>query len=590
MRGNLVSWTSENPNRVMTSSTEVECSTLTQLCKEIIWQRQTHTELKFVALSPVVVYEDNQASISLASSPATPHKRSKHFDIEFNMCKQCVESKEIVLRFCPTTEQCADVLTKPLGVVKFTYFRDSVMGGHHLQAHDFKGASRVCVLSTEKEEDTRIVAKMIFVDVNLMDFFSSSPLFCTTTPGHSPVWGGDFSLDDSAAARSTQAAIHAANTDFSGWDVQMNVPTSPPYEPRAYSVNVPEVDQQEIKTPHIVPNLGCAGVFIDCITAVTRVGNILNQFESIEVKQAMTDLITSMSNLMTQGPTFGERLGATDQMIAQMAEMKINLPVKIYELCNQQGVDTPRSYKTLLKRATKRLKEMKPMGASDSAWMKCSEMLKMDPDQIYVVYPKRSSQRSVLKCHSWICGNVVDLKGVQPYTPGGVERPVASCCERLYPKQILNRDLMAMKVFEEAKTIPHNSNEEPGDDTPVIRNRNVYYFYTTKSNLRKIVSRKIQRLFFNQKYYGDTRWILIKMSSKAGNTRVAIELSTADELYVKTNYELNIGIDAASTCYHILSVVTGTDYFKFKSKYVAEPAPMEDEQAQRAVEWISINM
>ena len=111
--GNLVSWCSENPSRVMTSSTEAECRGLVHFSKENIWHRQFHNELGlFNILKPTVVYENNTAAISMANNPGVPHKRSKHFGIEFAFFKQCVTLKEIKLAHLSTEEQPADLLTK----------------------------------------------------------------------------------------------------------------------------------------------------------------------------------------------------------------------------------------------------------------------------------------------------------------------------------------------------------------------------------------------------------------------------------------------------------------------------------------------
>ena len=101
-RGNLVSWISENPSRVMTSSTEAEFRGLVHFSKENLWHRQLHQELKLYAiLKPTVVFEDNTASITMSSDLGLPHKRSKHFGIEFAFFKQSVALKEILLYLCP---------------------------------------------------------------------------------------------------------------------------------------------------------------------------------------------------------------------------------------------------------------------------------------------------------------------------------------------------------------------------------------------------------------------------------------------------------------------------------------------------------
>ena len=66
VKGNLVAWTSENPHRVLLSSTEVECRGLSQFAKENLWQRQLQLEVGlFDVKDPTIVYEDNTATISM---------------------------------------------------------------------------------------------------------------------------------------------------------------------------------------------------------------------------------------------------------------------------------------------------------------------------------------------------------------------------------------------------------------------------------------------------------------------------------------------------------------------------------------------
>ena len=118
----------------MTSSTEVECRGLAQFGKENQWHRQFHSELNlFSVAEATVAYEDNTASITMSNDLGLPHKRSKHFGIEFAFFKQSVFLKEILPVFVSTEDQPADMLTKTLLPTKFTKFRDMVMGGAHLQ-------------------------------------------------------------------------------------------------------------------------------------------------------------------------------------------------------------------------------------------------------------------------------------------------------------------------------------------------------------------------------------------------------------------------------------------------------------------------
>ena len=133
--GNTVSWSSENPKRVMTSSTEAECRALYHICKENAWHRQLQVELGLYELSSTIVYEDNTSSIALAKAEGTPHKKSKHYGVEWAYVKECVQQKEVDLVHVPTTHQAADILTKHLPAKQFKFLREIMMGADDLQDH-----------------------------------------------------------------------------------------------------------------------------------------------------------------------------------------------------------------------------------------------------------------------------------------------------------------------------------------------------------------------------------------------------------------------------------------------------------------------
>jgi len=47
------------------------------------------------------------------------HARTKHVEIDFHFVRDCVGDKCLVVRFVPSSDQLADVLTKPLVSAKF---------------------------------------------------------------------------------------------------------------------------------------------------------------------------------------------------------------------------------------------------------------------------------------------------------------------------------------------------------------------------------------------------------------------------------------------------------------------------------------
>ena len=56
---------------------------------------------------------DNQGYTTLAKN-STDHSRIKHIDVQHHFIKERLENKEICLKYCPTVNIIADVLTKPL--------------------------------------------------------------------------------------------------------------------------------------------------------------------------------------------------------------------------------------------------------------------------------------------------------------------------------------------------------------------------------------------------------------------------------------------------------------------------------------------
>ena len=72
--------------------------------------------------SPVVVNEDNQSTIKLVENPVF-HKRSKHVDIKYHFVRVVVEKNTLDIQYIPTTDNIADIFTKPLLFSVFTKLR-----------------------------------------------------------------------------------------------------------------------------------------------------------------------------------------------------------------------------------------------------------------------------------------------------------------------------------------------------------------------------------------------------------------------------------------------------------------------------------
>ena len=66
---------------------------------------------------------DNQSGIHLSENLVF-HDRSKHIDIRCHYIRDMVQLGAIRLQHIGTDEQVIDILTKPLGKVKFLTFRE----------------------------------------------------------------------------------------------------------------------------------------------------------------------------------------------------------------------------------------------------------------------------------------------------------------------------------------------------------------------------------------------------------------------------------------------------------------------------------
>ena len=69
-------------------------------------------------LDTTVILCDNQSGIRFLENPVF-HNRSKHIDIMHHFIRDMVQRSVVRLNHIGTDEQVVDILTKPLGKVKF---------------------------------------------------------------------------------------------------------------------------------------------------------------------------------------------------------------------------------------------------------------------------------------------------------------------------------------------------------------------------------------------------------------------------------------------------------------------------------------
>ncbi len=84
----------------------------------------------------IAIAEDNNlpcstamrsAAISQAEAGIRHIRKAKHYEIKLRWLQELVLSKEVCFRYTPTTQQAADLFTKPLELDSFLRFRNMLM-------------------------------------------------------------------------------------------------------------------------------------------------------------------------------------------------------------------------------------------------------------------------------------------------------------------------------------------------------------------------------------------------------------------------------------------------------------------------------
>eukprot|EP00253_Pinus_taeda_P009302 PITA_09302 len=120
-----ISWSSKKQLIVSLSSTEAEYKALCSATCEAIWLRRILEDVGETQQAPTVTRCDNKSTIKLANNPIY-HARTKHIETQHHFLRETLQSKEIDLSYCNTSENVADIFTKPLGKAKFEICRNKL--------------------------------------------------------------------------------------------------------------------------------------------------------------------------------------------------------------------------------------------------------------------------------------------------------------------------------------------------------------------------------------------------------------------------------------------------------------------------------
>ena len=113
------------------SSVESEYRGLANVASELLWIKTLLTELHILFFTPPVLFCDNLSATHLAAHPIL-HAHTKHIEIDYHFIRDCVLHKPLLVKFTPSEEQLADILTKPLPTPRFQSLRNKLTVLHNL--------------------------------------------------------------------------------------------------------------------------------------------------------------------------------------------------------------------------------------------------------------------------------------------------------------------------------------------------------------------------------------------------------------------------------------------------------------------------
>jgi hypothetical protein len=120
-----ICWSSKKQDIVTLSTTEAEYVSANACACQAIWIRNVMSFLQQKQGKCTLIFCDNSSTIKLSKNPIL-HGRCKHIDVRFHFLRNLTRDGIVELVHCKTTDQLADILTKPLKLESYCKLREGL--------------------------------------------------------------------------------------------------------------------------------------------------------------------------------------------------------------------------------------------------------------------------------------------------------------------------------------------------------------------------------------------------------------------------------------------------------------------------------
>ena len=118
--GGPILWSRKKEVAIALSSVEAEYRGAVNACIQAVWLQGILLEFDLGSNLSNVIFYNNQSAINISLDPVT-RQRTKHVEIHMHYIRELVHDRTIILQYCPTDEQIANIFTKIFSENNFTY-------------------------------------------------------------------------------------------------------------------------------------------------------------------------------------------------------------------------------------------------------------------------------------------------------------------------------------------------------------------------------------------------------------------------------------------------------------------------------------